>query len=289
MSKVIIMFNTLFRLIAIILFLTLIPPAIFLSLIYSGPTYASDSNKIIATVNEDVITLAEVELAVEFLPEQLQRLPYSELVPLIREELIDVKLLASHALNSGLVKSDEIIRRRDFYEMRLIYDYFVRDVINKKLTDEILRERYNLFIKNFIGEEEIKTSHILVSNKETAEVILVKLAEGLDFSQAAKTYSTGPSASQGGDIGFIKIDQVVPEFGTVAFSLGIGEVSEPVKSQFGWHIIKIFEKRTQAAPSYINIEETLKAQVADDLIRQEANKIRSASKIEYFDEAFIEP
>ena len=118
---------------------------------------------------------------------------------------------------------------------------------------------------------------------------MVKLAEGLDFSQAAKTYSTGPSASQGGDIGFIKLDQVVPEFGTVAFSLGIGEVSEPVKSQFGWHIIKIFEKRTQAAPSYINIEETLKAQVADDLIRQEANKIRSASKIEYFDEAFIEP
>ena len=164
MSKVIIMFNTLFRLIAIILFLTLIPPAIFLSLIYSGPTYASDSNKIIATVNGEVITLAEVELAVEFLPEQLQRLPYSELIPLIREELIDVKLLASHALNSGLVKSDEIIRRRDFYEMRLIYDYFVRDVINKKLTDEILRERYNLFIKNFIGEEEIKTSHILVSN-----------------------------------------------------------------------------------------------------------------------------
>ena len=255
----------------------------------AGPTFATDSDKIIATVNGDVITLGEVELAVEFLPKQFQSLPNTELIPLITEELIDIKLLSSYAINSGLVESAEIIRRRDFYEMRLIYDYFVRHIINENLTDEKLLKRYNLFIKNFVGNEEIKTSHILVSNEETAEAILVELAGGLDFSQAAKTYSKGPSASQGGDIGFITIDQVVPEFGAVVFKMEIGEISEPVKSQFGWHIIKILEKRTQEPPSYINIEETLKAQVADDLIRQEANRVRSSAKIEYFNEAFIEP
>ena len=283
------MFNSLFQLKPKILFLTSILIVMLLLLSQAGPTFATDSDKIIATVNGDVITLGEVELAVEFLPKQFLSLPNTELIPLITEELIDIKLLSSYAINSGLVESAEIIRRRDFYEMRLIYDYFVRHIINENLTDEKLLKRYNLFIKNFVGNEEIKTSHILVSNEETAEAILVELAGGLDFSQAAKTYSKGPSASQGGDIGFITIDQVVPEFGAVVFKMEIGEISEPVKSQFGWHIIKILEKRTQEPPSYINIEETLKAQVADDLIRQEANRVRSSAKIEYFNEAFIEP
>ena len=283
------MFNSLFQLKPKILFLTSILIVMLLLLSQAGPTFATDSDKIIATVNGDVITLGEVELAVEFLPKQFQSLPNTELIPLITEELIDIKLLSSYAINSGLVESAEIIRRRDFYEMRLIYDYFVRHIINENLTDEKLLKRYNLFIKNFVGNEEIKTSHILVSNEETAEAILVELAGGLDFSQAAKTYSKGPSASQGGDLGFITIDQVVPEFGAVVFKMEIGEISEPVKSQFGWHIIKILEKRTQEPPSYINIEETLKAQVADDLIRQEANRVRSSAKIEYFNEAFIEP
>lgn len=268
--------------------LTLFTVVIFILLLHVQSTYASDQKNVLATVNGEDITLEEVELAVEFLPQQFRRLPKSDLVPLLREELIDMKLLTSYALKAGLVKTTDIAVRKQFYEMRLVYDYFVGTMVNENLTDDILQERYKLFLEEFIGEDEIKTSHILVSNKEIATNILLELAEGLDFAQAAKTYSIGPSAAQGGDIGFITKNQVVPEFGAVAFKLEIGETSEPVKSQFGWHIIKVLEKRKETPPSYINIEETLKAQAVDDLIRQEATKARSTAKIEYFDGEFVE-
>lgn len=251
---------------------------------------AAEDDPIAATVNGEPITRTELLLALEFLPAQFRQMPAEQLFPLIREQLIDIKLLAKKGAESGLANDPRIKARREFYAMRLTYDYYAADIVKNYMTEEFLHESYEKFLENFPATEELKISHILVATEEEAENVVEALEDGEDFAEAARNYSVGPSAPQGGELGYIRREQVVPEFGDAAFDLEDGEISAPVQTQFGWHVIRVAERRTQQPPSFAEMEVRLRAEITDRLVAEAAREIRETAEIELFDidEAFFD-
>lgn len=191
--------------------------------------WAEDDSPVAATVNGETITRTEILLALELLPAQFRNLPPEKLFPLIRNQLIDIKLLSAKGAEAGLREDPRITTRVDFYAMRLAHDYYARDIVGKYLDEELLQEGYQKFLENFPKTEELNISHILVASEEEAQEVVAELKSGTDFSATARRYSVGPSAPQGGALGFLRREQVVSEFAEVAFALEDGEISEPVK------------------------------------------------------------
>jgi len=158
---------------------------------------AADDDPIAAMVNGEPITHTEILLALEFLPVQFRNLPGDQLYPLIRQQLIDIKLLAAKGAEAGYADDPRITVRRDFYTMRLIYDYYTTTIVQDYMTEEFLHESYDKFLENFPGAEELKISHILLATEEEAEKVFEILADGIDFAEAARGHSVGPSAAPG--------------------------------------------------------------------------------------------
>jgi len=244
---------------------------------------AQDDNPVAATVNGETITRTEILLAMELLPAQFRNLPAAQLFPLIREQLIDIKLLAAKGTKVGLRNDPRILSRVDFYAMRLAHDYYARDIVGKYLDDELMQESYQKFLGNFPETEERNISHILVASEEEAEKVVAELETGAEFAAMARNFSVGPSAPQGGSLGYLRREQVVEEFAEVAFALENDEVSGPVQTQFGWHVITVSDSRTPVAPEFAQVEQKLRAEIADRLVSDAAKQERQDAEIEMFD------
>lgn len=251
--------------------------------------FAAGDDPVAATVNGEPITRTEILLALEIVPPNYRNLPPEQLFPLIREQLIDIKLLAAKGAEAGLAYDPRIVVRRDFYVLRLTYDYYAASIVAGIMTDDFLQESYQRFLENFPDSEERKISHILVAKQEEAEHVVAVLAGGADFAESARQYSVGPSAPQGGELGFLRREQMVPEFAEVAFALDDGEISAPVKTQFGWHVIRVAERHTLEPPSFAETEQRLRVEITDRLVSEAAKEARETAEIEYFelDEEFF--
>jgi parvulin-like peptidyl-prolyl isomerase len=142
-----------------------------------------------------------------------------------------------------------------------------------------------MYNEKFAGkglEDELKASHILVKTEAEAKEIKAKLDKGEDFEKLAKEKSIDPGSKvTGGDLGYFAPSQMVPEFSKAAFALKNGEISQPVKSQFGWHIIKAFDKRKQKPVSYKDALPALEQEFASEVIEAKATELRNSAKIEY--------
>ncbi|MEE8171409.1 MAG: peptidylprolyl isomerase [Alphaproteobacteria bacterium] len=244
---------------------------------------AEADNPVAATVNGESITRTEIMLAMELLPTQFRDQPPEQLIPLIREQLIDIKLLAAKGAAVGLNDDPRIAARVDFYTMRLVHDYYARDIVDKYLDEELLQEVYEKFLKNFPTAEELKISHILVATEEEAGKVVAELKSGAGFAKTARKFSVGPSAPKGGELGFIRREQVVPEFAEVAFALENGGISDPVKTQFGWHVITVTERRIPEPPEFAQVEQKLRVEIAERLVADVAKEERQNAEIELFD------
>jgi peptidyl-prolyl cis-trans isomerase C len=244
---------------------------------------ADEDDPIAARVNGEPITRNEILLALELLPAQFRQLPPAQLYPLIRDQLIDIKLLAAKGAAGGLKDDPRITARVRFYEMRQYHDYYAREIVDLYLDEELVVEGYEKFLDNYPREEERKVSHILVASEDEAETVIAELKKGADFAETARKYSVGPSAPKGGDLGFIRRAQVLPEFAEAAFALDDHEVSAPVKTQFGWHVITVTERRVPEPPEFAQVEQRLRAEIAERLVADVAKEERGQAKIELFD------
>src|SRR5690349_23456006 len=113
-----------------------------------------------------------------------------------------------------------------------------------------MQQTYQDAVKSMAGQEEVHARHILVESEDEAKTILTELKGGADFATLAKEKSKDPGAAQGGDLGYFSKEQMVPEFADVAFKMYAGQLSNPVKTQFGWHIIKVEDKRVRQPPEF---------------------------------------
>ena len=225
----------------------------------SSPVIASeDSDKIIADVDGNPITLAELKLAISSLPADYQDMAKTSLSQMMLQQLIDLKILSAKADEENITSKKSYKNELSFLIDQLKREHYLRNLYAKNVKEDTILARYKQLVSQLDSDKEIRARHILLKTKEEAESILVELSEGADFSQLASQKSIGPSASNGGNLGFFTRESMVPDFSQVAFALTPGEVSKPVKTKFGWHVIKSEEIRPRTAPDFNLVKDELR-------------------------------
>ncbi len=174
-------------------------------------------------------------------------------------------------------------RRLEAYQDRLIQQAYVERAIKAAETEDRLKARYQTLLKEKPAREEVHASHILVKTEDEAKSVIAELDKGADFAALAKKYSTDPGGASGGDLGYFGRDDMVPEFAAAAFALPVGKYTKtPVKTQFGWHVIKVEDRRAGKPPTFDEARDELNRLIAHDVLEVKLNELRGAAKIETF-------
>jgi peptidyl-prolyl cis-trans isomerase C len=247
------------------------------------PVRAEDANPVLAKVNGAEIRQSDVALAEEELGPSLAQMDPATKKDNVLAFLIDMKIVAKAAEDKKIENSEDFKKRLAFTRNRLLMDSLLASEGKAATTDEAMKKVYEEAAKQISGEQEVHARHILVETEDEAKAIKAELAKGADFAELAKKKSKDPGASDGGDLGFFTKEQMVPEFSAVAFALEPGKISDPVKSQFGWHIIKVEEKRNRKAPDFDQVKSQIETYVTRKAQADYVAKLREAAKVERMD------
>jgi peptidyl-prolyl cis-trans isomerase C len=256
--------------------------ASFLGLaLLAAPVRADD--KVLAKVNGAEIRQSDVALAEEELAPSLAQMDPATKDENVLAFLIDMKIVAKAAEDKKVADTEEFKKRLNFTRNRLLMDSLLASEGKAATNDAAMKQVYEDASKQIAGEQEVHARHILVETEDEAKAVKAELDKGGDFAELAKKKSKDPGASDGGDLGFFTKDQMVPEFSAVAFALEPGKISDPVKSQFGWHIIKVEEKRNRKPPEFDQVKAQIETYVTRKAQADYVGKLREAAKIERMD------
>jgi peptidyl-prolyl cis-trans isomerase C len=247
------------------------------------PVRAEDANPVLAKVNGAEIRASDVALAEEELGPSLAQMDPATKKENVLSFLIDMKIVSKEAEDKKIADRDDFKTRLAFARNRLLMDNLLAVEGKAATTDENMKKVYEDAAKQITGEQEVHARHILVETEDQAKKIEEDLKKGADFAELAKKESKDPGASDGGDLGFFTKDQMVPEFSAVAFALEPGKISDPVKTQFGWHVIKVEEKRTRKAPDFEQVKPQIETYVVRKAQADYVAKLRTAAKVERLD------
>ena len=249
-----------------------------------GTAQPPAADPVVAKVDGQAIHLSDLKDAVQGLPENLRGMPSQTLYPMLLDQLIDGRVLVAEARKSGLDKDPTVQRQVAAAEDRALQTAVLSKEVGPSVTDEAVHARYEQDLAGKPGEDEVHAKHILVSSEAEAKKIIAQLKGGADFATLAKQNSKDPSgAQQGGDLGFFKKDEMVPEFATAAFALQPGQVSpDPVHSQFGWHVIQLVERRKAEPPSFDAAKDELRQKMIQEGVQKAVAKARASVSVERF-------
>jgi peptidyl-prolyl cis-trans isomerase C len=246
---------------------------------------SSTSDPVIARVNGVDIKQSDLALAEEDVGADMQAAsPEAKREHLI-SYLADIIMVTQAADKKNLADSPDFKRRLAFLRSKLLMGYELQQEAKTALTDEALKQTYDEAVKSMSGQEEVRARHILVEGEDEAKAILEQLKGGADFAKLAKEKSKDPGAAEGGDLGYFTKDQMVPEFADVAFKMYPGQLSNPVKTQFGWHVIKVEDKRIKQPPEFEKVKDQIEAYLARKAQSDFITKLRQSAKVERFDNA----
>ena len=267
------------------------PPARLLAvaavfgLVAAGSALAqTESDPVLAKVNGQPIHMSDVKAATDTLPAQARAMPPQQLYPMLLDQLVDEQALLAEAKKTGLDKDPDVLRTVRMAQDRALASALLGKLVRPQVTEEAIKARYDQEFAGKPGETEVHARHILVNDEATAKKIIAELKKGGDFAALSKQYSKDPSAAaQGGDLGFFKKTDMVPEFANAAFALKDKGVSPvPVKSQFGWHVIQTLEHRTSTPPAFGQEHDQLRQQMVQVAVQKEVAQARAAVTVEKF-------
>ena len=249
-------------------------------------TPAIDPARVLATVNGTGITLAHVIAVRQQLPRQYDQFPAAVLFQGVLDQLIQQTLLMQ-SFEGKLPRSAKTQlenARRDIYATEV-----VKAVIADGLDEADLREAYEAQYPANADQQEYRAAHILVDSEKAAQQIVADLADGAEFAALARDKSTGPSASVGGDLGWFGEGDMVPEFFDAVAALAPGEVSAPVKTDFGWHVIKLDELREKQRPAFEDVRAELENKLRQSLLEAHVAKLAEKATVDRADLADFDP
>jgi peptidyl-prolyl cis-trans isomerase C len=255
-------------------------------LAFAGTVAMAQEDAVVATVNGQPVTETDLEIAISDLEQQFAQLPEEQRRAAALSAVIEIRLLAAEAESKGLAEGDEFARRMDMLRQRALHSAYIEQEVAALVTDEAVRARYDEEIAKIPASEEVRARHILVETEDEATAIIKQLDEGGDFEAIAKEKSTDGAAAQGGDLGYFGAGQMVPEFEQAAFAMEVGAHSaEPVKSQFGFHVIKLEDKRAKEPPAFEQVSGQLRSVLLRDAYMKVVNDLRAGAEVDIQDEA----
>src|SRR3954470_14169004 len=249
----------------------------------AGPGRAAD-DPVLAKVNGSDIKKSDVALAEEELGPSLAQMDPATKDDNVLSFLIDMRIVAKAAEDKKVADGEEFKKRLTFARNRLLMDSLLAQEGKAATNDDAMKKVYEEASKQITGEQEVRARHILVETEDEAKAVKAELDKGADFAELAKKKSKDPGSADGGDLGFFTKEQMVPEFSAVAFVLEPGKISDPVKSQFGWHIIKVEEKRNRKAPDFEQVKSQIETYVTRKAQADYVAKLRAEAKVERLDQ-----
>ena len=220
-----------------------------------------DPTAVVATVGDETITEGDLGFAAEDMAQELSQMPPEERRAFLGRILIDMKVMSAAARDAGMDQTEIFAQRRDYLEERALRRAYFAEAIAASVTDEAIQAEYDAFVEQFEPVDEVRASHILVESEDEANSLKAELDGGADFATLAREHSMDPGAANGGDLGFYGRGMMVQPFEEAAFALEEGAVSAPVQSQFGWHIIRLDEKRQSAPPAFEQVAPQIQNQL----------------------------
>lgn len=250
----------------------------------SAPALAQqtvDPDTVVATVNGHEITMGDVQ-RIRARDPQLGQVPMAMLYESLLGHLIEGHLIVEKAKAEGYGDNPDVLERLNAVRDEIIRSVYLTKTVEEIATEEEIQARYDAFLKAHSEEEEVRASHILVDTEEEARALIEKLQGGADFAELAKAESTGPSAPKGGDLGYFKRDgQMVEPFAKAAFDLEAGAfTTEPVQTQFGWHVIKVTDRRMAEPPTLDDLRDQLTTELAKETIEGMIVELRKDAEID---------
>jgi peptidyl-prolyl cis-trans isomerase C len=248
-----------------------------------GVSFAQDGDPVVARVNGIDIHQSDIAFAEEEIGGNAPNMAPEQKREYLINYLVDVIVMSQAAEQQKLADRPEVKHRLTFDRNRLLMESLLQDTGRNALTDTAEHQVYDEAIKQVKNEEEVHARHILVPTEDEAKAILAQLKGGADFAALAKEKSKDPGAAEGGDLGYFTKDQMVPEFAAVAFKLDKGQLSDPVKTQFGWHVIQVEDKRIKPTPTFEQVKPQIDNYVTHRAQSQLVEKLRSAANVERLD------
>ncbi|WP_404381567.1 peptidylprolyl isomerase [Caenispirillum salinarum] len=251
-----------------------------------APSFAQDEDPVVARVGDQEIRRSELQSIKQSMAEQVPQvamMPMEAVFQPLVERAIDSMLLTQAGRDAGLADSEEVQKRLDEAKSRIVQQVYLEQMIDDELTDARIQEAYEQFKQQTPEEPEVNARHILVETEEKAQELIDKLEGGADFAELAKQESTGPSGPKGGELGWFKKGDMVEPFAAAAFAMEPGAVSEsPVQTQFGWHVIKVEDRRTAEAPPLEQVEGQLRQQLAQKVVAEKVQALREGTEVEIY-------
>lgn len=238
---------------------------------------------VVARIDGQPVRLSDLESARALMPERVRKLSVKSMFRPLLKRVITQRLIVAAGRKANIHNDPRVTKRLALVEARLIHDVYLGKKVEKQITEEAVKKRYAEFLKLRKGGTEIHASHILVKTEREALAIIRRLAKGANFAKLAKEKSTGPTKVQGGDLGWFAKGDMVKEFDAIVFTLKTGQVSpKPVRTQYGWHVIKVLAKRTKSAPKFAAVRTQLIQTLTREFYQEEVKRLTDAAKIERF-------
>ncbi len=249
----------------------------------AGAAPAKPADPVLAKVNGQEIRFSDLTALAQTLPPEARQMPPQQLFPQLLDQAIDGKALVFLAKKDKLDQEPAIARAMNVAAERALQSAMVSIAVGPSVEEAKIRARYDATIAGKPGEEEVHARHILVANEDLAKKLIADLQGGADFATLAKANSTDPGAANGGDLGWFKSSDMLPEFSAAAFALKPGEVAAtPVQTRYGWHVIKLEERRTSAAPTYEAAHDELRqAMISEGITKLLAQARKDVTVVRY--------
>ena len=249
-----------------------------------SPAMAQD-NKVVAKIDGIEITEQEIALAGEDLGERIAQVPAAQRREYLIGYLSDLKNGARAAERAKIAELPEFTLRMNYFRQKVLMDEFISRQSRAAASTEAARKLYDDTMKTMKPEEEVRARHILVEKEDEAKAALARVRQGEDFAKVAAELSRDPgSGKEGGDLGYFTQDRMVPQFGAVAFQLKAGDVSEPVQTQFGWHVIKVEDKRSKPLPKFEDVQGEIETYLVRKAQQDIVMGLRGDLKLERLDQ-----
>jgi peptidyl-prolyl cis-trans isomerase C len=253
------------------------PPAV------QTPDAGAAADPVVARVNGTEIRLSDLQDAMGSLPAEYRSMPPQTLYPALINQLVDLEAVVAMARKQGLDKDPTVQRQMARAQEEALQSALFHRDIGPLITDEAVRARYDRDIAGKPGEAEVHASHILVANEADAVAIIAELKKGGDFAAIAKARSSDPGAAQGGDLGWFKKGDMLPEFADAAFALQPGQTTDkPVHTQYGWHVIRVEDRRTTTPPTFEQARDELRNQMIQEGLQKLVASAVTQVKVEKY-------